>query len=112
MFSNGGVDRRSKNGLDSSYLGMHVCYLFMEDGNGFDEMALRRSEGLFWCCLDGRDKECCCCFSQFGRDLQETASYRSGNADPGLAICKRFARNSALSNGFQGTPIEGFPTFY
>ena len=45
----------------------------------------------------------------FGRDLQEIASSDSVNAVPVLAVCKQFARNGALSNGFQGTLIGGFP---
>ena len=51
-------------------------------------------------------------FQPVTRGLQEIASSGSGNADPVLGVCKQFARNGALSNGFQGTPIEGFPAFY
>ena len=38
--------------------------------------ALRRSEGYFWCSLQGRNKECRCCFSRFTADLLEIANSR------------------------------------
>ena len=41
------MDRRSSGGLDSEVLGMHVCYLFLEDDADLDENALRRSEVTF-----------------------------------------------------------------
>ena len=75
------------------------------------EYALRRSGVLFWWVLDGRNKECCCCFRQFARDFLEIASSGSGNAVPVLGICKQFDRNGALSNGFQGTPHKGVSCF-
>ena len=48
--------------------------------------ALRRSEGCFWCCLDGRNKECWSCFRLFARDLLEIASSGSANAVPVLVV--------------------------
>ena len=98
------MDRRSKDGLDSEVLAVHTCYLILEDGDCLDRNALRRSEGLFWCSLEARNMECCCCFRWFGRDLQEIASSGSANADPVLGVCKQFARNGALSNGRAGNP--------
>ena len=58
------------------------------DGAVFDEMTLRRSGVLFWWVLDGRNRECCSCFSQFAADLQEIASSGSLNADAVLGFCK------------------------
>ena len=44
--------------------------------------------------------------------LLEIANSGSANADAVLEFATGFARNGTLSNGFQGTPIEGFPAFY
>ena len=74
------------------------------DGDDLDEMTLRRSGVLFWCCLDARNKEWGYCFSRFTADLQEIANDGSVNAVAGLGICKGFARNCALSNGPAGNP--------
>ena len=98
------MDRRSKNGLESEVLGVHMCYLFLEDGAGLDENALRRSGVTFGAHLEARNRECCSCFGQFKADLLEIASSGSANAVPVLAICKQFARNGALSNGDSGNP--------
>ena len=75
------------------------------------EDALRRSGGGSGDGLDGRDKECCSCFSQFGRDLLEVASSGGRNADPVLGFCNGFARNGSLSNGIQETPHKGVSCF-
>ena len=61
--------------------------------------------------LHGRNKECRSYFSRFTRDLPEIASSGSVNAAPVLEVCKQFARNGALSNGFQGTPHKGVSCF-
>ena len=45
--SNGGVDRRSREGLDSEVLGMHVCYSFLGMVVVWMRHALRRSGVLF-----------------------------------------------------------------
>ena len=82
-----------------------VCELIKSgDGDVSIREALRRGEGLFWCCLDGRNKECCCCFRRFAADLLEIASSGSANAVPVLVVCNGFARNGALSNGNSGNP--------
>ena len=52
--------------------------------------ALRRSEGGGNGDLEGRNRECWSCFSQFGADLQEIASSGSANAVPVLAVCKKW----------------------
>ena len=98
------MDRRSKFRLDSEVLDVHTCYSFLGNGDGLDRNALRRSEGLFWCSLEARNMECCCCFRRFAADLLEIASSGSVNADPGLGICNCFSRNGALSNGDSGNP--------
>ena len=66
--------------------------------------ALRKSEGEIDGVLDGRNRECCSCFTGFAADLLEIASSGSGNAVPVLGICNGFARNGALSNGDSGNP--------
>ena len=98
------MNRRFNSRLDSEVLAVHVCNSILEDGAVSDERALRRSEGYFSCCLQGRNMECCSCFGQFTAVLQEIASYGSANADPVFGICKQFARNGALSNGNSGNP--------
>ena len=66
--------------------------------------ALRRSEGGRDGVLDGRNRECCSCFTGFTAVLLEIANPGSANAVPILAICNGFARNGALSNGDSGNP--------
>ena len=61
--------------------------------------------------LEARNMECRCCFSRFTAVLEEIANSRSANAEAGLGICKSFARNGTLSNGFQGTPHKGVSCF-
>ena len=98
------MDPRSREGLDSEVLGMHVCYLFLGMVMVSMRSALRRSEGYFWGVLQARNRECRSCFRLFGRDLQEIASSGSRNAVPVLVVCNGFARGGALSNGTAGNP--------
>ena len=96
------MDRRSKFRLDSEVLAVHVCYSFLGMVMVWIGSALRRSEGERDGVLDGRNKECCSCFSRFTAVLLEIANSESVNGDAGLGICKQFARNGALYNGFPG----------
>ena len=98
------MDRRSRNGLDSSYLGRECVLLISGDGATWMRDALRKSGVTFSADLDGRNRECCCCFRKFTADLQEITNAGSGNADPVLGFCKQFARNGALSNGGSENP--------
>ena len=85
--------------------------LISGDGAIWMRNALRRSGGSGIANLDGRNRECRCCFSQFTADLQEIANAGSAKAVVVLEIYNGFARNGADSNGFQGTPNKGVPCF-
>ena len=67
---------------------MHMCCLILGMVDVWMRRALRRSGVCFGDVLDGRDKECRCCFSRFAADLQEIASSGSSNAVPILGFCK------------------------
>ena len=60
--------------------------LISGDQADLDRNALRRSGVNFGAGLDGRDKECCCCFRPFTAILEEIASSGSENADADLGF--------------------------
>ena len=105
------MNRRFNSRLESEVLGVHMCYSILEDGTGLDENALRRSGVTFGAHLEARNRKCRSCFSGFTAVLEEIASSGGVNADAVLAICKRFARNGADSNGIQETPHKGVSCF-